>query len=296
MATQGQTKELAEKTKIVTVFDFLAQKKDLIEKSLPKTITSDRLIGIFNMIIKGSPELAKCTQSSLISAVIQTVQLGLQPGNIGHVYLVPFNNKKGEQWVKEVQLIVGYRGLCELVNRSGKATVIAAEVVKEKDLFEYELGLDPKLKHIPHSGDRGEPIGVYAVAKNLLADEKVFVYLQQEEINKVMGSSKASKSDYSPWKTWPDEMAKKTAVKRLIKLLPLSSDVQEKISADETVKNTISADIPNEPDEAQWNGETIDVGKNEFSEDDRARRDKGDPRFSKPPSEVKENPDGSVQE
>ena len=260
MPTVEQTKQMVEKKKIVTVFDFMEQKKDLIERALPKTITPDRLIGIFNMILRGAPQLSQCTQMSLISAVIQTVQLGLQPGNIGHVYLVPFNNKKKDgSYQREVQLIVGYRGLCELVNRSGRATVLSAEVVKQNDFFEYEMGLEPKLRHVPADGDRGEPIGVYAIAKNLLAGEKVFVYLQQEQIDKVKASSKAGKSSFSQWTTWPDEMAKKTAVKRLVKLLPLSSEIQKQIGADETVKNTISADIAQEKDETVWEGETVET-------------------------------------
>jgi len=254
MSNIAETKQLAKDSKILTVYDFLEKKKDLIQASLPKTITPERLIGVFTMVLKSSPALAKCTQSSLISAVIQTVQLGLQPGNIGHVYLVPFKNKG----VQEVQLIVGYRGLCELVNRSGRAVVLSSEVVKGEDVFDYEMGLNPKMRHIPAQGDRGEKVGVYAIAKNLAANEKVFVYLQKEDIEKVKNASKAKDSDYSPWTKWSEEMWKKTAVKRLCKLLPLSSEAQNQISADETIKNTISADIPSEKDETVWNGKEVE--------------------------------------
>ena len=91
-----------------------------------------------------------------------------------------------------------------------------------------------------------------AIAKILTANEKVFVYLQQSEINKVKASSKAAKSEYSPWSTWPDEMAKKTAVKRLCKLLPLSAEQQQRIAADETIKNTIDTDMTEVKDETNW--------------------------------------------
>lgn len=283
MATQTQVKNQVQDTRVTTVYDFLEKKRSLIESSLPKTITPERLIGTFTMILRNSPALGKCTQTSLISAVIQTVQLGLQPGNIGHVYLVPFKNKG----VNEVQLIVGYRGLCELVNRSGRAVVLTAEVVKKNDVFEYEMGLEPKLRHIPAEGERGAIIGVYAIAKNLNANEKVFVYLQDDEIEKVKNTSKSKNSDYSPWKTWPEEMAKKTAVKRLCKLLPLSSDIQKQIGADETVKNTISADIPSEKNEADWNGEEVEDA--DFKQEDPATPEKA-------PSEYEENPDGSIKE
>ena len=250
MASVQSTKQAVAKVEIRTVFDFLEQKRDLIARSLPNTITPDRLIGIFTMILKGSPALAQCSQQSLIAAVIQTVQLGLQPGNIGHVYLVPFRNKQG---IQEVQLIVGYRGLVQLVNNSKEAVVLTAEVVKQNDEFEYELGLEPRLRHIPASGDRGITIGAYAIAKNILAGEKVFVYLKRDELDKVKSASKAGASDYSPWTTWPDEMCKKTAVKRLCKLLPLSSETQKKIGADETIKDRIDPSMVDLPDKTDWN-------------------------------------------
>lgn len=288
MSTVADVKNQVAEIKITTVYDFLEKKRDLIEAALPKTITPERLIGVFTMVLKSSPALTKCTQTSLISAVIQTIQLGLQPGNIGHVYLVPFKNKG----ILEVQLIVGYRGLCELVNRSGRAVVLSAEVVKENDFFEYEMGLNPKLKHIPAIGDRGEGIGVYAIAKNLNANEKVFVYLQKDEIDKVKEASKSKHSDFSPWTTWPDEMAKKTAVKRLCKLLPLSSEIQSQIGADETVKNTISADIPHEKNDADWNGEETQTEEAEIVDN----KVKKDDVFNKKPSEVvaKEGKDGKI--
>ena len=143
MSTVNKAKELAKKSKNVTVFDFMKTNQRLIGKALPSVITPERLVGIFTMIIKSSPALMQCTQESLVGAVIQTAQIGLQPGNMGYVYLVPFNNSKkiNGSWVKqrECQLIIGYKGYVELVNRSGKATILSAEVVFENDEFEYEL-------------------------------------------------------------------------------------------------------------------------------------------------------------
>ncbi len=251
-----KAKSVVANTQILTVQDFITKKKDLIARVLPKAITPERLLGIFEMILNSSPKLKECSQKSLIGAVIQTAQLGLQPGNIGHIHLIPFSNKG----VLECQLIIGYRGYVELVNRSKEATILTAEVVYEKDQFQFEQGLNPILRHIPASGDRGEKIGVYCIAKNLLANEKVFVYLQKEEVEKIKAASKSATSDYSPWKTWADEMWKKSAVKRISKLLPLSAESEKAISADETIKTEIVADMTEAPDEADWNKqEPIDV-------------------------------------
>lgn len=254
MSTPAQIKqEVAKSSEIKTVFDFMKQKKDLIAQALPNTITPDRLIGVFTMLLNSSPALMECTQSSLVAAVIQTVQLGLTPGNVGHCHYVPFNNKqKDGTYRKEVQFIVGYKGMIELVNRSGNACILTAECVFEKDQFEYSQGLNPTLRHVPSTGERGAFAGVYCIAKNMLANEKVFIYLQKEEIEKVKNASKAGASQYSPWATWFEEMAKKTAVKRICKLLPLSLEVQTKINADETIKTQIDKDMVEIPDRTNW--------------------------------------------
>lgn len=258
MSTLAEVKNKVAEKKVVTVYDFLESKRDLIAKALPNTITPERMIGIFSMLVKSSPELTACSQTSLIGAVIQTVQLGLTPGNIGHCYYIPFNNKKKDgTYQREVQFILGYRGIVELVNRSGKAVILGAEVVYENDEFECELGLNPVLKHKPTMSDRGTIKGVYCIAKNLVANEKVYVYLRKDDIDKVRASSKAGSSDYSPWSTWYEEMAKKTAVKRLCKLLPLSVDIQKGVGADETVKTRIDKDMVDIPDETNY--EIIDA-------------------------------------
>lgn len=253
MANLPQIKADAGSKKLMTVFDFMAQKKDIIAKALPNHITADRLVGMFTIVIRTNPELMSCSQASLIGAMVQTAQLGLMPGNINHCYYVPFNNhKKDRSMVKEVQFILGYRGMIELINRSGKAAILATECVYENDEFDYSLGLEQKLIHKPAASDRGEVIGVYCVAKNLIVNEKLFVYLTRQEIDKVRNASKAGQSDYSPWNKWFEEMCKKTAIKRMHKLLPLSIDIQKKLSADETIKTAIEPDMSTVKDETNW--------------------------------------------
>jgi len=243
--------------KMTTVYDFFDSQKELIRKALPKTITPDRMVSLFTMAIKSSPEIMSCSQASLIAAVIQTIQLGFLPiPSTGHIYYVPFNNRKKDgRVVREVQFILGYKGMIELINRSRDAAILAAECVYENDGFEYSFGLNPTLIHKPVKENRGEIIGAYAIAKNKIVDEKLFVYLSKDEIEKVRSASKAGNSDYSPWSKWYEEMAKKTAIKRLAKLLPLSIDIQKQLSTDETVKTEIAPDMTVVKDETNWDEE-----------------------------------------
>jgi recombination protein RecT len=244
---------IATRPAVKTVWDFFESRKAEIAKVLPRHVTVDRLIGVMSFMIKSNADIANASVNSLIAAVIQTCQLGLEPGSLGHVYYVPFNNRKPDGTVvKEIQFILGYKGIVELLNNAGKAVLLSTECVYSNDNFRYALGLNSILEHQPCYSDRGEFVGVYAIAKNLVANEKVFVYLSKEEVMKVMKSSKASGSKYSPWNTWFEEMAKKTAVRRLCKLLPLSVQEQRKIATDETTKTAIAVDMTQVPDETVY--------------------------------------------
>ena len=247
--------KVATRPPVTSVWDFFESRKSDIAKVLPRHITADRLIGVMSFMIKSNGAIANASVNSLIAAVIQTCQLGLEPGSLGHVYYVPFNNK-GK---KEVQFIIGYKGYIELLNKAGKAAILSTECVYENDHFRYQLGLNPILEHTPAASNRGKFIGVYCIAKNLVANEKVFLHMSADEIDKIRKSSKAGASEYSPWNNWFESMAKKTVIRQITKLLPLSIEEQSKIATDETTKSTIDVDMTRVPDETVYepSGEEI---------------------------------------
>jgi len=258
MATsQDIVKQTAGK-ELVTIESFIKKNEAMIKRALNNTISPERFLAVINIVMQ-SPALQGCSQNSLVSAVLQTVQIGLTPGPVGHVYYVPFY--KGQ--TREVQMIVGYRGLVELINRSKEASVLSAFVVYEKDQFQYEQGFNPVLRHIPADGDRGPMIGVYCIAKIHLANEKVFVYIQKAEVEKVKTESlnkiAPDKRNYSPWVKWEESMWMKTAVRRIAKLLPLSVEVQRRISADETVKTAIVPNMADAQDHANWDAQEAEI-------------------------------------
>jgi recombination protein RecT len=251
VANLAEVKQQAQKTELVTVESFLKKNETLIKNALQNTITPERFMAVTNIVMQ-SPALQGCSQKSLLAAVLQTVQVGLIPGQIGHVYYVPRRNH-GEL---EVQMIIGYRGLVELINRSKEATILSAFVVYEKDQFDYEYGLNPTLRHRPATGERGAMIGVYCIAMNNIAKEKTFIYIQREEVEKVKNESLKNipqeRLHYSPWVKWEESMWLKTSVRRIAKLLPLAVEVQQKIEADETIKTHIAEKMVDSPDKTEW--------------------------------------------
>jgi recombinational DNA repair protein RecT len=173
----------------------------------------------------------------LVAAVIQSSQLGLEPdGILGHAYLVPFRNTKKNRM--EVQFIPGYKGLIDLARRSGQVNRISAHVVYDNEPFVMEYGTKEVLEHKPlPPSTRGNRKGVYAVA--VLNDGSAhFEWLWDEEIEAVKRQSKAA--SFGPWKTHEDEMVRKTAIRRLVKYLPLSVELAKAAAIDELADAGVS--------------------------------------------------------
>ena len=236
MATTNELKQQmqqapATQQKPKTIEDYLKQMAPAMAQALPKHMDVDRVMRLAMTTIRTTPALRDADVSSLLGAVMQAAQLGLEPGLMGHCYLLPFkNNKKG---ITEVQFIIGYKGMIDLARRSGHIESIYSHAVYEKDYFEFELGLEQKLVHKPSmEGDRGQFIGAYAVARFKDGGYQ-FEFMPKSEIEKRKGRSKAANSNYSPWATDYEEMAKKTVVRHMWKYLPISVELQQQVAYDE---------------------------------------------------------------
>lgn len=210
--------------------------KPLISQALPKHLTAERIIQVATTLISRTPELAECSVESLLGSIMQCSILGFEPiPALGQAYLIPFNNTKNGK--REVQFIIGYKGLVDLARRSDKIQTIYAQCVYANDQFEYEFGLEPKLTHKPAAGERGEFTHAYAVAK-FTNGGFAFEVMSRKDIDKIKAMSQASKSKFSPWngdEIIIDEMRKKTVIRRLSKMLPMAIEITKQTVADERI-------------------------------------------------------------
>lgn len=224
--------------------------KDLLEKmapefkrALPKHMDTDRLLRIAMTTIRQNPQLLAADQTSLLASLMQCAQLGLEPGLLGHAYLVPFRNTRENR--TDVQFILGYRGMVELARRSDNIESIMVEAVHEHDTFEYVLGLEPKLVHQPALKDRGKPYLYYGVVKFKGGGHQMKV-MTIEEIEKHRAMSKSGSK--GPWVEHYDEMCKKTVFRSMFKWLPVSVEIMRQVDgSDETVKREIAEDMTEVP-------------------------------------------------
>jgi recombination protein RecT len=227
-----------------TVAAYLDKMQSQIAKALPKHMNADRLARIALTTIRTNPKLLECNIESLMGAVMQSAQLGLEPNMLGACYIIPYG--------KEAQFQIGYRGMIDLARRSGHIQSISAHEVYTNDFFKLEYGLNERLEHIPwHLRDDekfaepGQLKGCYMVAKFKDGGYQTH-YMSKAEIDQHRKRSKSSGN--GPWVTDYVEMAKKTVVRSAWKWLPISIEVMKQVeSSDESVKKEIAEDMTEVP-------------------------------------------------
>ena len=262
--TSGNTGTMVKKeNKSKTIFDVIQAGAKQFATALPKHVNSERFVRIAITTIRQNPKLAKCSQESLLGALMVSAQLGLEPGTLGQCYLIPFENKKAG--TVECQFQIGYKGLIELLRRSGQLSDIYSYTVYENDDFNIEYGLSRTLTHKPNFDERGEIKGFYAVA--ILKDgAKAFEYMTKDEV--VKHEEKYRKGSYKNdvWNKNFEEMSQKTVVKKLLKWLPVSVEFLEMAAKDEKSFKVID-DKSTEVQEIEIlenNGDIINAETGEF--------------------------------
>ena len=219
-----------------------------IAKALPSVLTPERYTRMVMTALSTNPQLQQCTPESFLGAVMQAAQLGVEPNTpLGQAYLIPFRNKGR----LEVQFQLGYKAYLDLAYRSGEVTIIDAQAVHKNDEFEYEYGLDPKLKFKPALTDRGEVIAYYAMFKTKMGGFNFIVMSKEDIVNHAKQYSQSFGSSFSPWKSNFDSMAKKTVLKQVLKYAPLKSEFAKNLAADETIKTDIQPNMVDLADETE---------------------------------------------
>ena len=204
---------------------LLESRKEVLAQVLPKHITADRMIKVALLCTIQNPALKRCTPASVFQAVMQSAETGLELGSaLGHAYLIPYGS--------EAKFIPGYRGLVDLVRRSGTVKDLQVEIVYAKDVFEREGGFDPKFRHVPAEGDRGAPRGAYCIFTFKDGGHQA-TWMTTSEINAIRDVvlAKQRNAKDSPWNTAWGEMAKKTVIRRACKIAPVSREVADAVEA-----------------------------------------------------------------
>ncbi|WP_428411986.1 recombinase RecT [Pararhizobium sp.] len=211
---------------------ILLTNKDSFASKVPSGIICERTAAVAYQLISASDKLQNCSKESLVGSVMQASMMGLElHGALGHAYLVPFGN--------QATLLPGYRGMVLMARQTSVEPILDlfAEVVYAKDTFEHSLA-PRELTHKPPAkkgkNDRGDAMFVYAYVRyvNGAVDFEVMDIAEIDEIKK---KAHGSKNADSPWVIYQDEMRRKTALKRLIKRIPMTGRMADALELENTV-------------------------------------------------------------
>jgi recombination protein RecT len=182
---------------------------------LGKTMPVERLMRTIMVSVERLPKLLECDRQSLFNAAMSAACLGLEvDGVTGQAYLIPFKGK--------AQLVIGYKGMNTMAARSG--ITITGAVVREGDQFDYALGSDAFVKHVPALGSKGRIIAAWAVAA-AHGRPHVVAVMGIDDLLAVKAKSPGAQRSDSPWNDTTigfPAMCEKTVKRRLARSMPLN--------------------------------------------------------------------------
>lgn len=215
--------------------DFSKIQSQFTEISTNETFAKE--VGFCLQAVNTSPQLKKCTKSSLLASVYQIASIGLSLNPVKkEAYLIPRWSRDNGM---EAQLMPSYQGLIKLVTDTGSVKNVYCNLVYEGDEFDVELGTTQIVTHKPKFKTKDIQL-VYAVAVLPDGNKQIEVMTIQdiEEIRErsdAYQAFKAGKMKTTVWVTDKGEMCRKTVLRRIVKYLP-KSDKWEK------VRNAIAQD------------------------------------------------------
>jgi recombination protein RecT len=207
--------ETANKHPLVLLRERLEARSNELEKMLPSDVKPERFIRAAISAATLNPEIQACTFKSIWDACISASRYGLLPDGIEGA-IVPFKSK--------ASFLPMYQGLLRCFRRSGQYRWLTANVIRQGEEFiRYVDEQGEHFRHSPGLNFEAPIIAVYALARTI--DDVTFAaVLPIAEANKIKNKSRAQRDD-APWREWESEMLKKTAIKRLLKLLPSARDI-----------------------------------------------------------------------
>lgn len=189
---------------------------------LPSHITAEKFQRVVMTVAQQNPGLMTADRKSLMASCLKCAADGLVPDG-REAALVLFG--------QQVQYMPMFTGILRRIRNTGIVSKIESHVIYENDEFIWSQGIDSHIHHKPlFPGDRGKPIGAYAIAKFNDGSEPQFEVMDFDQIEKVRAVSRSKNN--GPWVQWWGEQARKTVFKRLAKWLPLNAEIDSIIEHD----------------------------------------------------------------
>ena len=218
---------------------FMDNLKPQLARALPAHMNADRMARLALTQFSTTPALQSCDPKSIAGSIMTAAQLGLEPGINGQGYLIPYKDT--------CTFVPGWKGLVDLVARSGRATVWTG-AVRAGDEFEYQLGDSPFCKHKPGDEDEDAPFThVYAIGRVRDATMPVIEVWSRAKVQKHLKKyNKVGNRHYALADENNLEMyARKCALLQVLKYMPSSIELANAIVASNAAEEGHGVTIEN---------------------------------------------------
>ena len=234
---------------------LMAACSDQIARVAASNLSPERLTQVVASLYARDDKLSLCTPLSVLHCVMASATLGLLPGTtMQQCYFIPRKNKVKrdgrEVWEWQATFQTGYRGELALVRRSGDIGKVVVELVPKDEMDAFSLDVTEEVPiRFTRSGsaiaaevsasDLAQLEAGYGLGFALVEVRGVgwqYAYMSVADISRTALAS-GSKRDgklTGPWTQWADQMAKKTVLRRALKLCPMTDDVYERVGVAET--------------------------------------------------------------
>lgn len=212
---------------IEAIKNGLERMRPQLQVALPKQIPVERFERVVMTAVNMNPGLVAADRRTLFNSCMKCATDGLLPDG-REAALVVFG--------RDVVYMPMVFGIIKKLRQSGEIASISARIVYDEEVKQGRFNFiisdgQERLTHEPILiGERGRPVAVYATARfkdGTVQNEPLSV----ADVEKVRAVSRAKNS--GPWVNWWDEMARKTAIRRLSKYLPLSAEDRRLLDRDE---------------------------------------------------------------
>lgn len=230
-----ETREQFEAAKMKTLRSLIEKMGPQLAAALPRHIPQERFLRVMLTTIRRDRKgtLMDCSTMSIIGAMMEAAQDGLELDGV-HAALVPYKDH-GQLNAHYMKM---YRGLIAMARRSGDVSGVTANPVYEGELWQYEEGLNPILRHVPGDCDDPEKILRFYCIVSLKDGTKLVKVMSRDKVNAIRDGSKGYQFDPngSPWTSDYAEMGCKTVARRALKWAPMAAEDQRSIARDELVE------------------------------------------------------------
>lgn len=241
-------------------------------KALPHTFNKTRFLQNCMAVLQDTRNIEKCNSTSVARTMLKGAFLGLDFFN-KECYAIPYNDYKTRKCHLEFQ--TDYKGERKLMKQYSVRPIkdIYAKVVREGDEFEeiIDKGI-PTINFKPKPFSNEKIIGVFAVA--LFEDGGLLCEtMSAEDVEKIkVGFAKKDREGkYSKaWTTTPEEMYKKTVIRRLRKSVELEFD---SIEQQKTYEETSEFEVKKDEEVREETSPFEDVDFEEVKENEEANQE-----------------------